>query len=124
MPETQNEPVAADPSGAPEVGALFQLLMSGKRDPGQVDTAMREVESMAGQGVVAQLTALIRATTAEQTTQFQAAIAELTAQLQTTNTRLDSVERQLGRIWTFLFLLLGTLVGTLTTLLTTLLLRG
>ena len=53
-----------------------------------------------------------------------AAIAELTAQLQTTNTRLDSVERQLGRIWTFLFLLLGTLVGTLTTLLTTLLLRG
>ncbi len=124
MPETQKEPVAADPSGAPEAGALFQLLMSGKRDPEQVYTAMREVESMAGQGVVAQLTALIRATAAEQTTQFQAAIAELTAQLQTTNTRLDSVERQLGRIWTFLFLLLGTLVGTLTTLLTTLLLRG
>ena len=135
MPETQKEPVAADPSGAPEAGAFFQLLMSGKRDPEQVYTAMREVESMAGQGVVAQLTALIRATAAEQTTQFQAAIAErtaplqaaiaeLTVQLQTTNTRLDSVEKQLGRIWTFLFLLLGTLVGTLTTLLTTLLLRG
>ena len=95
-----------------------------KRDPRQVYTAMREVESMAGQGVVAQLTALIRTTAAEQTTQFQAAIAELAAQLQTTNARLDSVEKQLGRIWTFLFLLLGTLVGTLTTLLTTLLLRG
>ena len=106
-----------------------------KGDPGQVYTAMREVESMAGQSVVAQLTALIRTTAAEQTTQFQAAIAErtaplqaaiaeLTAQLQTTNARLDSVEKQLGRIWTFLFLLLGTLVGTLTTLLTTLLLRG
>ena len=79
---------------------------------------------MAGQSVVAQLTALIRTTAAEQTTQFQAAIAELAAQLQTTNARLDSVEKQLGRIWTFLFLLLGTLVGTLTTLLTTLLLRG
>ena len=106
-----------------------------KRDPGQVYTAMLEVKSMAGQGVVAQLTALIRTTAAEQTTQFQAAIAErtaplqaaiaeLAAQLQTTNARLDSVEKQLGRIWTFLFLLLGTLVGTLTTLLTTLLLRG
>ena len=55
---------------------------------------------------------------------FQAAIAEWTAELRATNARLDSVEKQLGRIWTFLFLLLGTLLGTLTTLLTTLLLRG
>ena len=124
MPETQNDPSAAASPETPEAGALFQLLLSGKGDPRQVYTAMREVESMAGQGVVAQLTALIRTTAAEQTTQFQAAIAELTAQLQTTNARLDSVEKQLGRIWTFLFLLLGTLVGTLTTLLTTLLLRG
>ena len=38
--------------------------------------------------------------------------------------RLDPVDKQLIRIWTMLFLLLGTLVGTLTTLLTTLLLRG
>ena len=135
MPETQQEPVAGDPSRTTEAGALFQLLISRKGDPKQVYTAMREVESMAGQSVVAQLTALIRTTAAEQTTQFQAAItertaplqaaiAELTVQLQTTNARLDSVEKQLGRIWTFLFLLLGTLVGTLTTLLTTLLLRG
>ena len=124
MPETQNDPLAAASPETPEAGALFQLLLSGKGDPRQVYTAMREVESMAGQGVVAQLTALIRTTAAEQTTQFQAAIAELAAQLQTTNARLDSVEKQLGRIWTFLFLLLGTLVGTLTTLLTTLLLRG
>ncbi len=135
MPETQNDPSAAASPETPEAGALFQLLLSGKGNPRQVYTAMREVESMAGQGVVAQLTALIRTTAAEQTTQFQAAIAErtaplqaaiaeLAAQLQTTNARLDSVEKQLGRIWTFLFLLLGTLVGTLTTLLTTLLLRG
>ena len=124
MPETQTEPPAPGPAETPEAGALFQLLLSGKGDPRQVYTAMREVESMAGQGVVAQLTALIRTTAAEQTTQFQAAIAELAAQLQTTNARLDSVEKQLGRIWTFLFLLLGTLVGTLTTLLTTVLLRG
>ncbi len=120
MPETQKNPTAPGPADTPEAQALFQLLLSGKRDPAQVYTAMRAVKSMVGQSVVAQLTALIRATAAEQ----KAAIAELTAQLQTTNTRLDSVEKQLGRIWTFLCLLLGTLLGTLTTLLTTLLLKG
>ena len=68
---------------------------------------------MAGQSVVAQLTALIQPTAAEQNAQFQ-----------TMNARLDSVEKQLGRMWTFLFLILGALLGTLTTLLTTLLLRS
>ena len=53
---------------------------------------MREVESMAGQGVVAQLTALIRTTAAEQTTQFQAAIAELAA-----STPDDERATRLGR---------------------------
>ena len=153
MPETQQEPVAAGPSGTPEAGALFQLLMSEKRDPKQVYTAIREIETMSGQSVVAQLTALIQTTAAElqaaiaeqnakfqaamaeQTAKFQAAIAEqtaplqasiaeLAAQQQATSARLDSVEKQLGRIWTFLILILGTLLGTLTTLLTTLLLRG
>ena len=121
MPTTQKNPL---PPAATESGALFQSLMSRKGDPAQVYTAIREVETMAGQSVVAQLTALIRTTAAEQNAQFQAAIAESTAQLQATNTRLDSVEKQLGRIWTFLFLILGTLLGTLTTLLTTLLLRS
>ena len=90
---------------------------------------------MAGQSVVAQLTALIRTTAAEQTAQFQAAVAELTARIgdvdsrlathtETTNARFNAIEKQLGRIWTFLFLILGTLLGTLTALLTTLLLRG
>ncbi|MDE2661109.1 MAG: hypothetical protein OXI45_12975 [Acidobacteriota bacterium] len=87
--------------------------MRRKDDPEQVYTAMREVETMAGQNVVAQLTALIRTTAAEQNAQFQ-----------TVNARLDSVEKQLGKMWTFLFLILGTLLGTLTTLLTTLLLRS
>ena len=113
MPETQQEPAAAAPSQAPDAGALFRLLMRRKDDPEQVYTAMREVETMAGQNVVAQLTALIRTTAAEQNAQFQ-----------TVNARLDSVEKQLGKMWTFLFLILGTLLGTLTTLLTTLLLRS
>ena len=131
MSEIQEHPPPPGPTERPEAGALFQLLTSGNRDSGQVYTAIREVESMAGQSVVAQLTALIRSTAAEQTSQFQVAIGELTVrigdvdsrlttQTETTNARLDSVEKQLGRIWTFLFLILGTL----TTLLTTLLLSG
>ena len=127
--------MAAPPSQSPKAGALFQVLTRRKSDPEQVYTAIREIESMAGQSVVAQLTALIRTTAAEQNTQFQAAIAELTARIgdvdsrltthtEATVARLDSVEKQLGRIWTFLFLILGTLLGALTTLLTTLLLRG
>ena len=124
MPQAQKKPVAAPASHSPEAGALFHVLTSRKGDPAQVYTAIREVETMAGQSVVAQLTALIRTTATEQNAQFQAAIAESTAQLQATNARLDSVEKQLGRIWTFLFLILGTLLGTLTTLLTTLLLRS
>ena len=128
MSEIQEHPPPPGPTERPEAGALFQLLTSGNRDPGQVYTAIWEVESMAGQSVVAQLTALIRSTAAEQTSQFQAAIGDvdsrLTTQTETTNARLDSVEKQLGRIWTFLILILGTLLGTLTTLLTTLLLSG
>lgn len=111
MPETQKTTVAAPQS--PEAGALFQVLTSRKGVPEQVYTAIGEIESMAGQGVVTQLTALIQTTAAEQNAQFQ-----------TLNARLGSVEKQLGRIWTFLFLILGTLLGALTTLLTTLLLRS
>ena len=150
MPETQPKPVAASPSSSPGTGALFQVLTRRKADRGQVYTAIREIESMAGQGVVAELTALIRATAAEltalirttaaeQDAKLQAAMAEQDAKLQAAmaeqdvkrqaavaglSGRLDSVEKQLGRIWTCLFLILGTLLGTLTTLLTTVLLRG
>ena len=113
MPETQKESMASPPSQPPEAGALFQVLMDRKDDPGQVYTAIREVETMAGQSVVTQLTALIQTTAAKQNAQFQ-----------TANARLDSVEKQLGRIWMFLVLILGTLLGTLTTLLTTLLPKG
>ena len=90
---------------------------------------------MAGQGVVAQLSGLIQATSAEQTAQIQAAVAaqgaqvqaalaELNVQFQETNARLDSIEKQLDRIWTLLVLIVATLFATLTILVTTLLLRG
>ena len=135
MPETQKESMATTPSRPPEAGALFQVLTSRKADARQVYTAIRELESMAGRGVVAELTALIRTTSTEQTAQFQAALAEVTAQIgavdsrlntqtETAHARFDAVEKQLGRIWAFLILILGTLLGTLTTLLTTLLPKG
>lgn len=135
MPETQKNPLPPASAAATEAGALFHVLTSRKTDPERVYTAIREVESMAGQSVVAELTALIRTTAVEQAAQFQAAIAEstaplqaaigeLAAQVQATNARLNSVEKQLGRIWTLLFLIVGTLLGTLTTLLTTLLPRS
>lgn len=135
MPATQKNPLPTAPQAASESGALFQSLVSRQNDPEQVYTAIREIESMAGQSVVVQLTALVRTTAAEQAAQFQAAIAEsaaplqaaigeLAAQVQATNARLNSVEKQLGRIWTLLFLIVGTLLGTLTTLLTPLLLRS
>lgn len=117
MPDVQSERTQGKPDAPPESGALFRLLVTGNRDAGQVETAVREVESMAGQTAVQQLTALIRVTAAEQTGQFQTGLTAV-------NARLDAVEKQLGRIWTFLFLLLGTMVGALTTLLTTLLLSG
>ena len=135
MPETQKESMTSPPPQPPEAGALFQVLTSRKTDARQVYTAIRELESMAGRGVVAELTALIRTTSTEQTAQFQAALAEVTAQIgavdsrltthtETTHARFDAVEKQLGRIWAFLILILGTLLGTLTTLLTTLLPKG
>ena len=117
MPDVQSEKAQGKSDAPPESGALFRLLVAGNRDAGQVYTAVREIESMAGQTAVQQLTALIRATAAEQTAQFQTGLTAV-------NARLDAVEKQLGRIWAFLFLLLATLLGTLTTLVTTLLLRG
>ena len=127
MPEAHKESIPTTPNPPPGAGALFRLLTKGNGAPEEVYTAMREVETMAGQSVVAQLTALIQTTASEQTAQFQAALAEQNSQFQgrigNVEVRLDSVEKQMGRMWTVLVLILGTLLGTLTTVVTTLLLR-
>ena len=83
---------------------------------------------MAGRSVVTELKAEIRTVAqelrAENRTvaqelraEIQSAVQELRTDIATTNTRLDSVQRQLTLIWTFLVLLLGTFLGTLTTVL-------
>ncbi len=115
MPEVRSENAEGKSDAPPESGALFRLLAAGNRDAGQVYTAVREIESMAGQTVVQQLTALIQTTAAEQNANLQTATVQLSA-------RIDSVEKELRRIWGFLLLLLATLLGTLTTLVSTLLL--
>ena len=119
MPDVQSERTQGKPDAPPESGALFRLLVTGNRDAGQVETAVREVESMAGQTAVQQLTAL-----RPDSRYCGGTDRPIPDRIDGSQARLDAVEKQLGRIWTFLFLLLGTLVGTLTTPLTTLLLSG
>ncbi len=79
----------------PRTGALFQVLVTGERDPTAIYTAVREVESMAGQSVVTQLSS-----------QIETVGSRLEA-------RLDSVDRQLRLVWSFLFTLLAMLVALL-----------
>ena len=117
MPESRVETPDGDASDTSGGSALFRLLLTRGDDAEQVYTAMREIGSMAGATAVQQLTALIQATAAEQNANLQTMGAQLSS-------RIDSVEKELRRIWAFLFLLLATLLGTLTTLVTTLLLRG
>ena len=123
MPEAHKESIPTMPNPPPGAGALFRLLTKGNGAPEEVYTAMREVETMAGQSVVAQLTALIQTTAAEQTAQFQTALTDVSGRIGNVEVRLDSLEKQMSRMWTVLVLILGTLLGTLTTFVTTLLLR-
>ena len=129
MPEPHEHAASSnpdDPAAASGTGALFEVLTTGERDPARVYTAIREVENMAGQSVVAQLTALNHATTAELAARFQTDMAELRTELLAAMAEQKaemqaSMERQLGRIWTVLLLILGTLLGALTTAVTLLL---
>ncbi len=126
-----------DPATASGTGALFEVLTTGERDPARIYTAIREVENMAGQSVVAQLTALNHATTAELTARLRAGLTEVKTELRRellaamAEHKSDlqeamaehkvSMERQFGRIWTVLLLILGTLFGAMTTAVTLLL---
>ena len=80
----------------PRRAALFRVLVTGNRDPEAVYTAVREVESMAAVTTVAQLCAKIE-TVAER----------LGGEIREVNARLDSVNRQLRLMWTFLFALMA-----------------
>ena len=102
MPDPTPGGPTSTPNEEPRTGALFQVLVTGERDPTAIYTAMREVESMAGRSVV---------------TQMSSEIAQLSSQIETVGSRLearlDSVDRQLRLVWSFLFTLLAMLVALL-----------
>ena len=117
MSETPTERTNEEPSAAPAPGALFDVLVGTDRRPQAAYTAIREIETMAGQSVVTELRAEIRSAVQELRAEIQTVDSRLTAHIETTNTRFDSMQRQLTLIWTLLILLLGTFLGTLTTFL-------
>ena len=81
MPDPTPGGPTPTPNEEPRTGALFQVLITGERDPTAIYTAIREVESMAGQSVVTQLSS-----------QIETVGSRLEA-------RLDSVDRQLRLVW-------------------------
>ena len=101
MPETRNHPEMPAPPAGPVANPLFRLLLAADRTadrtPEAVYTAVREIESMAGQNAIAQLGA-----------QIHALDAKLSAQIQTLGARIDAVDKQFRVIRTFLFVLLAT----------------
>jgi len=117
MSESPAERTSGEPDAAPAQGALFDVLVGTDRRPQAAYTAIREIETMAGQSVVTELRAEIRGVAQELRSEIQTVAQELRTHIATTNARFDSVQRQLTLIWTFLVLLLGTFLGTLTAVL-------
>ena len=87
------------PGSGPAGGALFQALLAGGVDPATAYTAVREMESMAGQSVVTQLGA-----------QIQGLATTLDRMESRLDNRLENVENRLENLET-----LKTDVATLTT---------
>ena len=103
QPQPLPEPVPgvhAPPAGDTGAGALLQCLLCGKRDPVTVYNAIQEIRTVSGEVVVARLTALIEAKSAETNQKF----AEV-------NGRLAAVEVQLKVIWALLIPMLLTVVA-------------
>ena len=78
MPDPTPGGPTPTPNEEPRTGALFQVLVTGERDPTAIYTAMREVESMAGRSVV---------------TQMSSEIAQLSCQIETVGSRLEARTR-------------------------------
>ena len=90
---------SAPPGSGPEGGALFRALLAAGVDPAAAYTAVREMESMAGQSVVTQLG-----------TQIQGLATTLERLENRIEDRLENVENRLENLET-----LKTDVATLTT---------
>ena len=75
------------PGSAPAGGALFRALLAAGVEPAAAYTAVREMESMAGQSVVAELSA-----------QIQSFASEVRKDLQEVKSRLSAVESGLAEV--------------------------
>ena len=109
MPDPTPGGPTPTPNEEPRTGALFQVLVTGERDPTAIYTAMREVESMAGRSVVTQMSSEI----AQLSSQIETVASRLEAGLDSVDRRFDSIDRHLRLIWSFLFTLLAMLVALL-----------
>ena len=105
------------PPGSPAGGALFRALLAAGVDPAAAYTAVREMESMAGQSVVTQLGAQIQglATTLERLEnrledRLQNVENRL-ANLETLKTEVAVLKREVRLIWAGLFLAVPTLTA-------------
>ncbi len=107
------------PDSGPAGGALFRALLAAGVEPAAAYTAVREMESMAGQSVVTQLGAQIQglATTLERLEnrledRLQNVENRL-ANLETLKTEVAVLKREVRLIWAGLFLAVPTLTAIL-----------
>ncbi len=116
MPDHTPGSTTQTPNEEPGPGTLFQVLVTGERDPTAIYTAVREVESMAGQNVVTQLSSQIEMVATRLEARLDAVDARFDAvetRFDAVDTRFDSIDKHLRLIWSFLFTLLAMLVALL-----------
>ena len=101
------------PNSGPAGGALFRALLAAGVEPAAAYTAVREMESMAGQSVVTQLGAQIQglATTLERLENRLQNVENRLANLETLKTEVAVLKREVRLIWAGLFLAVPTLTA-------------
>ena len=100
---------SAPPDSGPEDGALFRALLTAGVEPAAAYTAVREMESMAGQSVVTQLGAQIQALA----DRLENRLENVEKRLETLKTDVAVLKREVRLIWAALFLAVPTLTAIL-----------
>ena len=106
---------SAPPGSGPAGGALFRALLAAGVEPAPAYTAVREMESMAGQSVVAQLSAQIQglAATLDRMESRLENVERRLEDLETLKTDVAVLKREVRLIWAALFLAVPTLTAVL-----------
>ena len=115
LPGDADAPTLAPAGPGPAGGALFHALLAGGVNPAAAYTAVREMESMAGQSVVTQLGAQIQglATTLERLENRLENVEKRLENLETLKTDVAVLKREVRLIWAALFLAVPTLTAIL-----------